>query len=139
MNLCTVELIATPADEHFHLQGFAVRVEIVHDRSACQSAHYWRRTTAAMEWLEHENPPELRAGAPSPLRDDVAAGLLGLLRAARISPHVEGLQAGIHATKFQLAISSAFLSCSLSWSAELPPEWSGLAPLVHALELIGRD
>lgn len=122
MSLCAVELTTIPADEHFHQQGVAVRVEILHDHLVCQSARYWRRSTVAMEWMEHNHPPELRAGAPSALRDDLAAGLLGLLRAARISPYVEGVHAGIHATKCQLAISSAFLSCSLSWFAALPPE-----------------
>lgn len=139
MNVCIVELTTNPADEHFNQQGFAVRVEISYDESGCRSASYWRRTTHAMQWMEHENDPEIRVGAPSELREEVAASILGLVRSARIGPNVEGLHGYIHATKFQLTISSIFFSCNLSWFAELPSEWSELQPAVQALESIGRE
>jgi len=76
MNVCVVELTTTPADENFNQQGFAVRVEISYDESGCRSASYWRRTTHAMQWMEHENGKEIRVGALSQLREEVAASIL---------------------------------------------------------------
>lgn len=139
MNVCVVELTTTPADEHFNQQGFAVRVEISYDESGRRSASYWRKTTHAMQWMELENGPEIRVGAPSQLPEEVASSIVSLVRSARIGPNVEGLYGYVHATKFELTISSIFFSCRLSWFAELPPEWSELQPAIQALESIGRE
>lgn len=92
-----------------------------------------------MQWMEQENGPEMRVGAPSELREEVAASILDFVRSARIGPHVEGRHGYVHATKFEMKIWSLFFSCNLSWYAELPSEWSELRPAVQALESIGRE
>jgi hypothetical protein len=137
MNICIVELTTTPADEHLNEQGFAVCVEISFDESGCKSATYRRRTTYPMGWLEDRADPAIWAEPRRQLSEDVAASILALVRSARIGPAVEEMHGYIHATKFELAVSSVFFSSSFSWFAELPTEWSALQQTVNILESIG--
>jgi hypothetical protein len=137
MNICIVELIATPADEHLNEQGFAVRVEISFDESGCRSATYRRRTTYPMGWLEDRADPAIWVEPRLHLSEDVAASILAVVRSTRIGPAVEEMHGYIHATKFELAISSVFFSCNFSWFAELPTEWRALKQTVDILGSIG--
>ncbi|WP_418117320.1 hypothetical protein [Variovorax sp. 350MFTsu5.1] len=137
LNFCFVELTTVPADEHLDQQGVAVRVEFSYDESGCRSAEYWKSTTRAMQWLERENPSTIRVGPATPLKLEVAASLLDLVRSAKIGAVVEGRYAYIHATIFRLTVSSLEFSCDLSWSAELPPEWHSLQEVVQTLMSIG--
>jgi hypothetical protein len=137
MNICIVELTTTPADEHLNEQGFAVRVEISFDESGCKAATYRRRTTYPMGWLEDRADPAIWAEPRRQLSEDVAASILALIRSTRIGPAVEEMHGYVHATKFELAVSSVFFSCSFSWFAELPTEWSALQQTVNILGSIG--
>jgi len=139
LNFCFVELTTVPADEHSDQQGIAVRVEFSYDEFGCQSAEYWKSATYAMQWLERENASSIRIGTATPLKLEIAAPLLGLIRSATIGTVIEGRYAYVHATTFRLTVSSWEFSCNLSWSAELPPEWRSLQDVVQTLMLIGSE
>lgn len=139
LNSCYVELTTVPADEHIDRQGVAVRVEFSYDESGCRSAEYWRSSTHAMQWMERETASSIRVGPATPLKQDLAASLLSLIRSATIGIAVHGRYAYVHATTFRLTISSLEFSCDLSWSAELPPEWRSLHEAVQMLMSIGHE
>lgn len=139
MNLCVVELTITPADEHLNHQGIALRVELSYDKAGYRDGCYWKRSTHAMEWMEHATPPAVRFGTPEPLRQEFALSLWNAISTARISPFTEGQFGYIHPMTFQLKVSSPAFSCDLSWKDELPPEWSALKQAVQVLESIADD
>lgn len=139
MNLCVVELTTTPADEHLNHQGVALRVELSYDKAGCRDGRYWRRSTYAMEWMEHATSPAVRLGMPDPLRQEFALSLWNAISSARISPFAEGQFGYFHPMTFRLKLSSPAFSCDLSWKDELPPEWSALKQAVQVLESIADD